>query len=115
MDERFPLYFNDVDWCWRCWQAGFEIRYTPAAVVRHGGGGTTRKVRIAAIWESHRALLRFYAKHYRERTPRPLYALITGLVVLGAWARTGRWGQPLGKEGGETTPEQLRQDMKRAV
>lgn len=115
MDERFPLYFNDVDWCFRCWKAGFEIRYTPDAVVLHGGGGTTKKVRKAAVWESHRALLRFYAKHYKKHTPFLLYGLITLLVKLGAWVRTGRWGQSLGKEGGETTPEQLRQDMKRAT
>lgn len=113
MDERFPLYFNDVDWCLRCWRAGFEIRYTPNAVVLHGGGGTTKKVRTAAVWESHRALLRFYAKHYRATTPVILYTLITWLVVLGAWARTGRWGESPGNAGGETTPEQLRMDFER--
>ncbi|MDX1935030.1 MAG: glycosyltransferase family 2 protein [Capsulimonadales bacterium] len=111
MDERFPLYFNDVDWCLRCHRAGFEIRYAPNAVVFHEGGGTTKKVRKAAIRESHRSLLRFYAKHYRATTPAPLYALIALLVTLGAWVRTGRWGEPLGREGGITTPEQLRMDF----
>lgn len=114
MDERFPLYWNDVDWCLRAHQAGMGIWYTPNAVVTHEGGGTTRKVRRAAVWESHRALLRLYAKHYKNITPRPLYALLTLLITLGAWARTKRWGEPLGRDGGETTPESLHRELERA-
>jgi GT2 family glycosyltransferase len=115
MDERFPLFFNDADWCLRAHRAGFTVWYTPEAAVRHGAGGTTRRVRKAAIWESHRALLRFYNKHYRaDATPRPLYTLLTALITLGAWARTGRWGEPLGRNGGETTPESLHRELERA-
>lgn len=114
MDERFPLYWNDVDWCLRAWDAGFRIAYTPDAVVIHSGGGTTRKVRRAAIWESHRALLRLYAKHYKAKTPSLLYILLMALITLGAWARTGRWGESLGRDGGETTPESLAREMERA-
>lgn len=114
MDERFPLYFNDVDWCLRAHRAGYTIGYTPRAVVIHGHGGTTKRVRKAAIWESHRALLRLWAKHYRETTPRALYVIMTAIVTLGAWARTGRWGESLGKDGGETTPENLHRELERA-
>jgi GT2 family glycosyltransferase len=113
MDERFPLFFNDVDWCLRFRQAGLGIWYTADAVVIHRGGGTTSKVRRTAVWESHRALLRLYEKHYRKTTPRPLYALLTTLITLGAWARTGRWGQSLGRDGGETTPESLHRELER--
>lgn len=113
MDERFPLYWNDVDWCLRAWEAGFRIWYTPEAVVVHSGGGTTRKVRRAAVWESHRALLRLYAKHYKARTPSLLYGLLTALITLGAWARTNRLGDSLDKDGGETTPESLHRELER--
>ena len=113
MDERFPLFFNDADWCLRARKAGYIIWYTPESVGQHAGGGTTKRVRRAAIWESHRALLRFYAKHYRATTARPLYALLTGLITLGAWARTNRWGEPLGRDGGETTAESLHRELER--
>ncbi|GAB4468062.1 MAG: glycosyltransferase family 2 protein [Armatimonadaceae bacterium] len=113
MDTRFPLYFNDVDWCLRAREAGVGIWYTPKAVVLHEGGGTTKKVRKAAVWESHRALLRLYEKHYKGKTAPWLYALLTLLVTLGAWARTGRWGEDLGRNGGETTPESLRRELER--
>ncbi len=114
MDERFPLFFNDADWCLRAHRMGYTIWYTPDATVNHGGGGTTRRVRIPAIWESHRALLRFYDKHYRDRTGRLLYLLLTILITLGAWVRTGRWGELLGRNGGETTPQSLRRELERA-
>lgn len=113
MDERFPLYFNDVDWCLRAQQAGVGIWYTPKAVVLHEGGGTTKKVRKAAVWESHRALLRLYAKHYKKQTAPLLYGLLTLLVTIGAWVRTGRWGESLGRDGGESTPESLRRELER--
>ena len=114
MDERFPLYFNDVDWCLQAKKANVGVWYTPDAVVIHGYGGTTKKVRKTAVWESHRALLRLWGKHYRETTPRALYVTMTALVTLGAWVRTGRWGESLGKDGGETTPENLHRELERA-
>jgi GT2 family glycosyltransferase len=114
MDERFPLYFNDVDWCLRAQNEGIGIWYTPDATAIHGYGGTTKRVRRAAVWESHRALLRFWGKHYRETTPAVLYVLMKALVTLGAWMRTGRWGELLGKDGGETTPENLHRELERA-
>lgn len=95
LDERFPLFFSDVDWCLRAWRAGWTIRYTPDATVVHKGGASTRLIRPAAIRESHRALLGFYDKHYKKQIPRPLYALIRAAITLGAWARTGRGGQKL--------------------
>lgn len=103
MDERFPLFFNDVDWCLRARAAGFVIYYTPQAMVIHRGGASTGKARKASVWESHRALLRFYEKHYRRKIGRPLYALIGAIVTLGAWGRTGRWGRKLGGEWDTTT------------
>ena len=114
MDERFPLYFNDVDWCLRAREAGFTLWYTADATVVHGYGGTTKRVRKAAVWESRRAMLRLYAKHYRGRTAAPLYRLATALITLDAWRRTGRWGESLGKDGGETTPESLHRELERA-
>lgn len=35
MDSRFFMYFEDVDWCRRFWQAGFKIVYLPQAKIYH--------------------------------------------------------------------------------
>lgn len=87
MDESFPLFFNDVDWCYRIKQAGWKIMFVPSVVITHHGGASTSQVRLEAIRESHRALERFYEKHYRLRLPAPLYWTIIGLIRVGGWLR----------------------------
>lgn len=40
-DEKYFLYYEDVDFCFRAGQAGFEIMYIPTAVVYHGNAQST--------------------------------------------------------------------------
>ncbi|MGQ9902208.1 MAG: glycosyltransferase family 2 protein [Fimbriimonadales bacterium] len=87
MDEAFPLFFNDVDWCYRIVQAGWRIYFVPEVQILHHGGASTRQVRLSAIRESHRALEVFYRKHYRGRVNPLLYALCIGAIRVGGWAR----------------------------
>jgi len=35
MDERYFMYFEDVDWCKRFRKAGYKIIYLPKAIIRH--------------------------------------------------------------------------------
>lgn len=35
MDERFFMYFEDVDWARRFWQSGWRVSYVPEAVFSH--------------------------------------------------------------------------------
>ncbi len=35
MDKRFFMYFEDVDWCRRFWQAGYKVIYFPEAKMYH--------------------------------------------------------------------------------
>lgn len=92
MDEAFPLFFNDVDWCYRIKQAGWKIYFVPEVEILHHGGQSTSQVRREAILESHRALQRFYAKHFRTRLPAPLYWLLIGAIRLSGWVRSLRVG-----------------------
>lgn len=87
MDEDFPLFFNDVDWCYRIKQAGWKIYFVPEVEILHHGGASTRQVRLSAIHESHRALERFYQKHYHGRLNPLLYGLCIGAIRLGGWLR----------------------------
>lgn len=88
MDERFPIFFNEVDWCYRAKSQGWKIYFHPEVVIIHHGGASTRQVRPQMIWESHRSLQRFYQKHYRQRLPLPVYGLILMSITCNAWLRT---------------------------
>ncbi len=35
LDERYPMAYEDVDWCLRCWGAGHRVMYWPAATLDH--------------------------------------------------------------------------------
>jgi GT2 family glycosyltransferase len=39
-DERFFMYAEESDWMYRMRQAGWQIAFTPTAVVTHLGGGS---------------------------------------------------------------------------
>lgn len=85
MDPQFPIFFNEVDWCWRAKrEMGFRIYYTPDVVVTHYGGGSTKQVRASMVRESHRSLLRFYDKHYRSLAA-PVRWLIKSAILLNEW------------------------------
>jgi GT2 family glycosyltransferase len=72
-DENFPIFFNDVDLCWRLKLAGWEIWFTPNARVKHWGGGATSQIRPTMIRESHASLRRFYEKWLRIETSALIY------------------------------------------
>jgi GT2 family glycosyltransferase len=81
LDERFPIFFNEVDWCFRAKRKGWRILFTPAVEVVHYGGGSTKQVSVKMAWESRNGLLAFYRKHYRS----PLFAPVYWLAVIGSW------------------------------
>ncbi len=35
LDERYPMAYEDVDWCLRAWGAGYRVVYFPAATLTH--------------------------------------------------------------------------------
>jgi GT2 family glycosyltransferase len=88
-DEDFPLYFNDVDLCYRLRRAGWKILFEPKAKVVHHLGASTWQVRPAAIMESHRSLIRFYRKHYRGHVCCCAYWPVVAGAWLTMWPRAG--------------------------
>lgn len=75
LDERFAIFFNEVDWCYRARRRGWRIVFSPEVCITHYGGGSTRQVAPAMAWESRRGLLDFYRKHYAGPAFLPIYWL----------------------------------------
>lgn len=86
MDERFWLYLEDLDWCYRFWQAGWPVLYWPRAEVVHVKGGSSTPYRSWRVnLAFHRSMWLFYRKHYERARP----ALVTAAVWSGIWLRFG--------------------------
>lgn len=92
LDEAFPIFFNEVDWCLRCKRAGWKIFFTPDVEIVHYGGASTVQVGAAMAWESRRGLLKFYAKHYSAPMYLPIRALIALASYPHAWLTAKRRG-----------------------
>ncbi|AWK90281.1 glycosyltransferase family 2 protein [Azospirillum thermophilum] len=78
-DERFFVYFDDVDLCLRARQAGWEVVHFAGAEAYHRGGGTTDRVRDLRLFYSLRSRIQFAAKHF-GMTGTVLVAAVSLLV-----------------------------------
>jgi N-acetylglucosaminyl-diphospho-decaprenol L-rhamnosyltransferase len=63
-DERFFVYFEEVDLAWRARQAGWASVYLAEASAYHRGGGTTDAVKDVRLFYSLRSRLLYGRKHY---------------------------------------------------
>jgi GT2 family glycosyltransferase len=68
MDERFFVYGDDIDWCYRFAKAGWKVLFTPAAQIIHYGGQTTRKDTGRYALQLHGAVLINVKTHYGPLT-----------------------------------------------
>jgi len=66
LDESYPLYAEDMDWCYRAARAGVPIVYDPALVLTHVGGAsaTTRWGARASRRRKYEAERIFINNHY---------------------------------------------------
>lgn len=82
LDERFYMYCEDVDLCQRAWEGGWEVIYTPQAVVTHAIGRSSDKNADKMIIEFHRS----WYEYDRKRHPRA--SLLRRMAVFsGLWLR----------------------------
>ncbi len=58
-DERYFMYLEDTDLCWRLRQAGWDVAYEPSAVVVHAQGVSTSRRPYRMLLEHHRSAWRF--------------------------------------------------------
>lgn len=81
MDERFFLFFNDVDWCRRFWEKGWKILFVPDAKVSHIRGASVNQNFQIKIWKSHQGFYRYFQK-YRKNRGEWIRNQILGLLLI---------------------------------
>lgn len=76
MDERYPIFMNDVNLCYRIKEAGHKLYFVADTNVLHYLGGSTRKVKRKMILAEHHSMYRYLRDHSNNRFLLTLYALL---------------------------------------
>lgn len=64
LDERFFIYYEDNDWCYRFRQSGYKVIYYPNAEIIHYGGASSNNAPVKFFIEMLIACDQFFSKHY---------------------------------------------------
>lgn len=64
LDEDLFMYGDDVDWCRRCWKAGWEVVFFPGARAIHDRGKTTAPYPVRFAVAQQKSVLHYWSKHH---------------------------------------------------
>lgn len=83
LDERFFIYGEDLDWCYRVKEKGWKVYYYPRAAVVHYHGASSEKQSFRMIGLFHKSMMLYYQKHFAPKR----FALVNWLVYGGIGLR----------------------------
>ncbi len=82
LDERFFLYGEDLDWCYRMQQKGWKIVYLPETQIIHYKGQSTHEASFDTRRIFYEAMRLFVKKHFRkERSFLPQWFILFGIWI----------------------------------
>ena len=64
LDERFFIYAEDVDWCKRFNETGWQVVFFPDSQAVHFGGASSANSPVRFILERYKADLQYWRKHH---------------------------------------------------
>lgn len=85
LDEGYFMYCEEMDWCLRAREAGWEVLSHPRAIIVHLEGQSSRQVRWGSLERLWRSRMRFYEKNRRHFSPWTLP--LVRLALRSAMAR----------------------------
>ncbi|HEX2987967.1 MAG TPA: glycosyltransferase family 2 protein, partial [Chloroflexota bacterium] len=106
LDEEYFMYCEEVDWCIRAKQSGWQIYQLPSAKVVHHVGGSSRQFREEMLIQLHRSRYRLFGKHYGSGFVAA-HRAITRLGLAREMSRT-RWEACRGRMSKEEMERRLR-------
>lgn len=90
LDERFFIWFEEVDFCKRAKDAGWRVTYVPTGVFTHHGGASFAKAMTFRKQKYFTASMRSYFKKHRGSWTLVVLALPM-VIGLGASAALSLW------------------------
>lgn len=81
LDEQFFMYAEDLDWCKRFREAGYQIIFNPEVVLIHhknksGIHSGTKQIARKTKDHFYDTMLQYYDKHYAQKYPRWVRTII---------------------------------------
>jgi GT2 family glycosyltransferase len=64
LDEDLFMYGDDIDWCRRCWKAGWQVVFYPGAKAIHDRGKITAPFPVRFAVAQQRSVLHYWRKHH---------------------------------------------------
>ncbi len=66
MDERYFMYAEDMDWCFRFKKAGWLVWFEPTAQITHLEGSSSKGIKKTSYMRMKKANLQFWSKFHSE-------------------------------------------------
>jgi GT2 family glycosyltransferase/lipopolysaccharide/colanic/teichoic acid biosynthesis glycosyltransferase len=84
LDESFFMYCEDIDYCYRITQAGWQIYYFPETQIIHYKGESTKRSDLDYVINFNKSLYLFYKKHFQHRYVRVFsLGILAGVFIRG--------------------------------
>jgi GT2 family glycosyltransferase len=82
LDEKYFMYGEDIDWCYRIKRGGWKIRYLPAAEIVHFAGQSS-KLFANIVMEDYESMYRFLKS--KDGFPIALLYRLLAVAAGGLW------------------------------
>jgi N-acetylglucosaminyl-diphospho-decaprenol L-rhamnosyltransferase len=96
-DEKYFLYGEDVDLCFRAWQQCWRVGYVPTATATHFQGASAEKRPWLALFHHHRSLWLYACLTMKGPRKLLLPLVAAGLVARGSLVATVRMASVAGR------------------
>lgn len=93
LDERYFLYVEETDWCYRMRMHGWERFYLPQAEIIHVCGGTVRNASLSMRRYHLESMFTYFRKHFSPPLAALMAAgyLLRALFSIPCWLLTARF------------------------
>lgn len=90
-DEGFFMYSEELDWCYRAKQAGWQIVYLPTAQIVHHQGKSSEQVVAARDIHFHSSKIRFFRKYRGTLVAEILRAFLLVMFACQIAEESAKW------------------------
>jgi len=80
-DERFFMYYEEVDLCYRIKKENYSVTYFPSSQIVHSGGKSAEQIQAKVLYMKLESMLRFFRKH-QSQSQIKVFSLVFKVDVL---------------------------------